>query len=450
MHIYKIKFIVIFIINMLNASNTIEFSSLDSLYINRFLDSLVNNNSELHLEYRIKDYNIDSSQIVYETISVPKEIDTVFFKVEKGYTTNITKNISKRFNRYVIDENFISKIDKNRNQILNNFYFITEKPKVDIGIYDKDKIGMVFYLNPIFNSYISGLVGISKSVNQDALLKGELDFRLENLWGRMESISFFWRKNDSLNQSMKLNIALPNFYGFRYNIISNFHYELINGLFTETDFDVISDISSQYFGRFSLGYNKGKLIPTSNGYKSNYYKSNYESLLFIFNKNSLNRRLLPYKGTKMFYKFQLGNNQSNNGAFLKQIVEIEHYINYRPQLNIFLKSNTNFIKSINGTLNPLMYLRYGGINSLRGYYDNQFKSNSFSIETFELQYQKSPLLRLSVFCDLMLKKYSIDKMGYGIGISKVSKNSFYEIQYAIPIELSPFEGKIHFKLSSRL
>ena len=41
-------------------------------------------------------------------------------------------------------------------------------------------------------------------------------------------------------------------------------------------------------------------------------------------------------------------------------------------------------------------------------------------------------------------------MGYGIGISKVSKNLFYEIQYAIPIELSPFEGKIHFKLSSRL
>jgi len=437
-------------INVLSASNTIEFYSFDSLYINRFLDSLVRNDNELHLEYRIRDYSIDSKKIVYERINVPKEIDSVFFNMKKEYSANIIKNMSKRFNRHVIDENFFSKIDKNQNQIINTFYFITEKPKVDIGIYDKDKVGMVFYLNPIFNSYISGLVGMSKTVNQKAILKGELDFRLENIWGRMESISFFWRKSDTLNQSMKLNIILPYFYSFRYNIKSKLHYELINGLFTETDFDIISDISSQYFGIFSLGYNKGKIIPTANGYRSNFYKSNYQSLLFIFNKNSLNRRLLPDKGTKIFYKFQLGNNQSNDDVFFKNILNIEHYINNGMGLNIFFKSNTNFIKSINGPLNPLMYLRYGGINSLRGYYDNQFKSNAFSIETFELQYQRSSLLRLSVFCDLILKKYKLDKMGYGIGISKVSKNLFYEIQYAIPIELSPFEGKIHFKLSSRL
>ena len=52
-----------------------------------------------------------------------------------------------------------------------------------------------------------------------------------------------------------------------------------------------------------------------------------------------------------------------------------------------------YISSLGGVINPARKIRYGGINNLRGYRDNQFRSSKISIQTIEIHLQKSPFFR---------------------------------------------------------
>ena len=53
------------------------------------------------------------------------------------------------------------------------------------------------------------------------------------------------------------------------------------------------------------------------------------------------------------------------------------------------------------------------MNNLRGYMDNQFKSNKISIQTLEIHLQKSPLFRTLLFFDLGLVPNELPKYSLG-------------------------------------
>tara|TARA_B100000214_G_C23727222_1_gene517073 strand:- start:323 stop:628 length:306 start_codon:yes stop_codon:yes gene_type:complete len=101
-------------------------------------------------------------------------------------------------------------------------------------------------------------------------------------------------------------------------------------------------------------------------------------------------------------------------------------------------------------MNPARKIRYGGINNLRGYLDNQFKSNKISIQTLELHLQNSSFFRLLLFFDMGLVPKQLPKSSFGFGIHKLTNKALLEVQYAIPKSTSLLNGKIHFKWTSRL
>ena len=119
-------------------------------------------------------------------------------------------------------------------------------------------------------------------------------------------------------------------------------------------------------------------------------------------------------------------------------------------LNLSISSWNQYINPLGGVINPARKIRYGGINNLRGYMDNQFRSNKVSIQTLEIHLQKSPFFRTLLFFDLGLVKNKLPKSSLGFGIHKLTNKALIELQYAIPRHYSFLNGKIHFKWTSRL
>ena len=108
------------------------------------------------------------------------------------------------------------------------------------------------------------------------------------------------------------------------------------------------------------------------------------------------------------------------------------------------------IKALSGYIGSSREIKYGGVNSLRGYMDNQFRSDVVSVQTIEAHFQKSKFLRTSLFFDIDLSKDTTPKTSLGVGFFKLTDKALIELEYAIPGKSSFLDGKIHVKWTSRL
>ena len=167
-------------------------------------------------------------------------------------------------------------MEKKKSLIMNKYYFISRKPDINIGRYLDNRVGMVIDLEPEFNSHFSGLFGATRNANNKWNLNGELDMRLENIWNTMESFSFFWKKLDSTSQSINLGLNSPHIFDNGLGVSMFYNYELVNGLYTETDTRISFEITNMSFGSFFLGYNAGRINTTSLGENYNYEKSSIQ------------------------------------------------------------------------------------------------------------------------------------------------------------------------------
>ena len=450
MPIYRVIFGYILIcLKIAIASQNINFLSPDSNYITKKIDSIIQNNDKWDLEYKLMSYNDSLNQIIYKENSIDKIIDTVVIRSKKLISPKILYRAANRIEKPMINDELNFQIRKNKGMMINKYYFLTKAPEINIIRYGKENVGMLIDIYPEFSSKISGIFGMSRQDNNTWDLNGELDLQLENIWQSMERLSFYWKKNDSLNQIFKLESIIPYPFNSRIEINSSLIYELVNGMYTKTEYKIINAVSNSSYGILSFGYETGKINPTTMGV-NNYFLSKYKALLVSFNYNNMNARFLPTSGSKLALEIHYGSDDYDDDLYTKNNFLLEHNLYNVGRINLYLKSDNKKIRALGGNLNPGREIRYGGIGNLRGYMDNQFRSSSVYIQTFEMRLKANPFFRSILFFDYGIIPGMKNKLGYGVGISKLSKNSFFEIEYALSNNISIFNGKIHFKWTSIL
>ena len=200
----------------------------------------------------------------------------------------------------------------------------------------------------------------------------------------------------------------------------------------------------------SLIADLGKINSTSRGKNFSYKNSNYKSLSIIFKHDSYNRRFLPDMGKKIKIHNSIGKDTYDENLFYKLGIVLNQIYPLYKSLNLYISSWNQYINSLGGVINPARKIRYGGINTLRGYIDNQFRSDKISIQTLEIHLQKSPFFKTLCFFDLGLVPNELPKSSLGLGIHKLTNKALFELQYAIPQSNSFLSGKVHFKYTSRL
>ncbi len=450
MRIYRTYIFLHILFQIVFASDTIKFNKPDSAYISNILDSLINTDQNLNREYFLKYYGVNFSDIQYELRRIDKIIDTIVIVKEDNIIPKYLNRIAKQIPKKPLDDNFFNELDNSKNMIINKYYFISSSPDINVGRYLDDKLGMVIDLKPEFDSHFSGVIGAVKDLNNQWNLNGELDIQLENLWNTMESFSFFWKKLDSTNQVINLVFNSPHFFDNGMGLNSYFNFDLVDGHYIESQVGINFEIISKSYGSFFLGYNSGRINSTFRG-KTFYYKeSNYNSLSLIFKHYSYNRRYLPDKGKKIFIENNIGKDTYDDNVFYRFSMILNQIFPLHNNINISIRSWSKYINPLGGVINPAMEIRYGGINNLRGYMDNQFRSNNISIQSLEIHLQKSPFFRTFLFFDLGLVQSELPKSSFGFGFHKLTNKALLELQYAIPSSNSFLKGKIHFKWSSRL
>ena len=433
-----------------HSTEKIKFESPDSLLIKQTLDSLLYAQNLMALQYEILHYNNEFKEIAYQPSYASYEVDTVIINSNENIKQSYLKHVAKNFSNFKVDRKFNKNIEKKKKTIINKYYFTRSTPKINVFRYQREKLGLHVEMNSKFNNYFSGLFGGTKAQKDRWEYNGEIDAHFENVWGAMEKLIFKWIAIDSINQKFNFELHQPHLLNAEIGLILNSNYELVNNDYIQTKYELKVDLLNSFYGSYYAGYTQGSINTTDNGLERGFISSNYKALAFMFNNNSLDDMIMPIKGSKIDSEFEIGEDSEFENLYIQYRQDFEYYAPITKNLNSCFKFYGEYINVKDNNVGKAREIFFGGVNSLRGYDDNFFRSTSVAIPTFELHYNGINSFSSLIFFESGFSKNYNPKLSYGLGVKKITKNALINIEYAIPYKSSINEPKVHIKWLTRL
>ena len=151
-------------------------------------------------------------------------------------------------------------------------------------------------------------------------------------------------------------------------------------------------------------------------------KSQYTNLLFPSNFN-------------FDVKIGLGNRKNNGNRVNQALYEVNAYkiFNLNIKNNIFLRVKSQGVQSKNYFINEL--LRFGGINSIRGFEENTLLATLYGFINLEYRYNLSPSIYIHTITDAAYLNNSLDNLneklyGFGFGLGVLTKAGLLKLVFA--------------------
>ncbi len=114
-----------------------------------------------------------------------------------------------------------------------------------------------------------------------------------------------------------------------------------------------------------------------------------------------------------------------------------------------LKSSGTFSGS--GSILPAQQVRFGGMQSLRGYSEDFFRSDWVVIPTIEMRFAALKFLQFSGFIESAFQSSNIkNPMSWGFGLTQQTEAAVIQVFYGLARGKVPADGTIHIKLTGLL
>ena len=440
----------LFIVQLVYSAEKIKFESPDSVLIKQTLDSLLFAQNLMALQYEILHYNNEFKEITYQPLYASYDVDTVIINSNENIKQSYLKKVAKNFSDIKIDRNSNKNIEKKKKTIINKYYFIRSTPDINVFKYQREKLGLHVDINSKFNNYFSGLFGGTKAQKDRWEYNGEIDAHFENVWGAMEKLIFKWIAIDSINQKFNFELHRPHLLRGGVGLILNSNYELVNNDYVQKKYELKVELLNSFYGSFYAGYSQGSINATDNGLERGFISSNYKALAFMFNNNSLDDMIIPVKGSQTNFKFEIGEDSEFENLYIRYRQDFKKYSPITKNVNLCFNFYGEYINAFENNVGKAREVLFGGVNSLRGYDDNLFRSPYVVIPTFEFHYNGIKSISSLIFFESGFSKNYKPKLSYGFGLKKITNNALINIEYAIPYTATINEAKVHIKWLTRL
>jgi len=315
---------------------------------------------------------------------------------------------------------------------------------------------------------------------------GDVNINLRNLRGGGKQIGLQWRKVDALTQSLDGNYLHPNFFGTPLEVGATFN------LYKQTDafLTIRPRVQVTYpmarAGRltFFAEQRSSRLLLDSLAYTQltstlpDYIDSEANSYGLAYARTNLDDLYFPHRGSFVTVQGGAGTKTIRRNANISEALyngvalrttqytfsaRVERYWALGRQSVVLARLRGEGLFNQQFFLNDLF--RLGGLNSLRGFSENQFYTNAYGVGTVEFRQFTGSEGYVFVFADqALLQAYQSDRTlgrsldqptGLGTGISFRTAAGLFQFVYSVG--RSSFAGqhlglgssKIHFGLTSR-
>jgi outer membrane protein assembly factor BamA len=445
------------------SKNSLKTSpSLFKLFIEKTLKAFANNG------YPFAQIFFTEQEIIEQQIQIQMNISSGKFYRFSDIIVKGDSNISKSAVQNLIgikindvySEEKLSSIDR----ILQQTNFINVLKKSEL-LFTENGVELYVYLENQKMSSLNGAVGLQPNPQSQKIgLTGDVQIKLLNIFKKAELIDVNWRSIEPQTQALQAKMNYPFLFKSPFGIDLKFNLYKRDSIFL----DLKSFIGIQYSFKNNVQLKGFYQINSSEILSKTPNPSSLFSYLAPIKLNSYGLSLQykrinylpnPSKGFSLYIETSIGNRtiKKENTALEKSYVykSIFQYVSYIPitKRNI-IKVGVNFESYTSSTIFQNERYRFGGLNSLRGFNEEELFASTKLISSLEYRFLLDKNSNAFIFYDQGIYEdntltYKIDNpFGVGAGISFGSKIGIFSISYALgKQENNPLEfrnGKIHF------
>jgi translocation and assembly module TamA len=333
------------------------------------------------------------------------------------------------------------------------------------------------------------IVGLLPAANgaSGVQFTGDVTINLRNLRGGGKQVGLQWRKTDAVSQLLDASYLHPNIFGTPLEVGATFNLYKQTGNYLTLRPRLQVSYPTARAGRltFFAEQSSSRLLLDSAAYAQlgtlpNYVDSEYNSYGLGYSRANLDDLYFPHRGLFVSLQGGVGNKTIRRNAAISEALysgvnlrstqysfggRAERYWALGRQGVLLVRARGEGLFNQQFFLNDLF--RLGGLNSLRGFTENQFYTNAYGVGTVELRQFTGPegyvfifadqgLLQAYNFTTTQLTSRALDSpTGLGAGLSFRTAAGLFQFVYSVGRSqflntgFSLTNSKIHFGLTSR-
>ena len=360
----------------------------------------------------------------------------------------------------IIDEPFseeiLNLVDKRLEQTI---YF--KKAKASEILFTEEGVELYVYLESQKVSSVQGAVGLQPNpITQRVGLTGDIQVKLLNSFNKGENLDLNWRSIQPQTQALNLKFVYPYLFQTPFGIDARFNLFKRDSSFL----DVKTNLGIQYqltdgslLKAFYQLSSSDLLYGASNSIFSKLSKVRSNSYGLSFFRRKLDYIPNPMKGNSLLVEVAVGSRKTILDS-VKNSLMGRINLQYQQYFQLYgrnvLKLAANFESYYAPEIFQNELYRFGGINSFRGFNEEELFASTKLITTLEYRFivdrnSNAFLFYDQAFYENTALKYLKDHpFGIGAGFSFGTKLGIFTISYALGKQLNNNldfrSGKIHF------
>ena len=341
-------------------------------------------------------------------------------------------------------------------KLLNQLPFAKQKRPAEV-LFTKDSTTVYLYLEKIKSNRFDGFLGFGSDETTGKIeFDGYLDLKLINNLNFGESLNLNYKSDEIDQKTLDISLQLPYLFGTSLGSTLNLNIFKKDSTFTTAQQAIKLFYQLNENQQLGLGIRLQQSNAITN--TSDMFMEDFNSQFYEINYNYIKQQqtdlLFPVQ-RQLELSVAFGKRSAASELKQRQIrLKGFQILNLNPKNSIFLKFHLEELQSDQYLLNEL--LRFGGINSVRGFRENSLFATRFGVLCSEYRYRFSPglfvhsVIDAGYFQDFNNMDYQIFGFGFGFGLR--SNGGLLRLTYAngktknIPFDLS--ESKVHLSFTS--
>jgi hypothetical protein len=443
---------------VLESQNKKDVTNIENTYksINNKIISLENNG------YPFAKINITNERLEDNNLFLAYEIDSgSYFNIEKIHLKSESpfdqKTILNLINLHTDEPYNESKLKKIKLLLESSkLYNLIRSPEV---VFINNTAEVYIYFSKIKSSSADGYVGLLQDKNTQKLsLNGYINLKLVNALNRAELLNLNWRSSPDKTQNLIVNFEFPYLFNSPFGINSDLNLQKQDSTFIKSNANFGLSYRHDFYeiGIFNQIENSTLLNQTNNIDFRTYSKNTIGTKLKLkpFFTNQLSFYSPTLETSIGFFNIKSDSikqsTNSGNVNYMASLTQKFKFLNYFTFTNSI--SHSGLKSTYNLSRNELIY--FGGLKSVRGFYELELVGNNITTILNEIEYQPLPILSFKAIYDYSNFKFPntiyTNSLGFGFGL--VSDNSKLEIIVANgKVNDNPFDvnnTKIHIGFTS--
>ncbi|MDW5287773.1 hypothetical protein [Formosa sp. PL04] len=305
-------------------------------------------------------------------------------------------------------------------------------------LFTKDSTTLYIYLEKQKSNNFDGYLGFTTNEDTNKLeFSGYLNMLLRNNLNYGESIKLVYESDENDQKTFNINIDAP--YLFKSPIGTNVDLNIFkkDSSFTTVNQSIklyyqINTEQKAYLGVTSVNSNKLIDDPSTllvDDYKSTFFETKYNYI--HLDEESLLFPIKTYGDITLGIGTRLYDDTKENQ---KQFdFELAHIFYLNEKNSIYSRFTAAGLQSNNYLENEL--LRFGGINSIRGFDENSLTANLYTVLNLEYRLQLNPTIYIHSITDFsyfenLLAGQKEKLIGLGVGFAVLTKAGLLKLNFA--------------------